>query len=82
MAHEHVGGPTALLRPLQYVPGGSIQSLLLKFGKFEDSVISAYTDQVPIPFPGALTYRTQHPSSGPRPPARRKTCCLFSPSIE
>eukprot|EP00670_Eutreptiella_braarudii_P008808 CAMPEP_0174306020 /NCGR_PEP_ID=MMETSP0810-20121108/179_1 /TAXON_ID=73025 ORGANISM="Eutreptiella gymnastica-like, Strain CCMP1594" /NCGR_SAMPLE_ID=MMETSP0810 /ASSEMBLY_ACC=CAM_ASM_000659 /LENGTH=626 /DNA_ID=CAMNT_0015412609 /DNA_START=29 /DNA_END=1909 /DNA_ORIENTATION=+ len=31
---------------LEYVPGGSIQSLLLKFGKFEDSVISAYTDQL------------------------------------
>eukprot|EP00668_Euglena_longa_P046440 GGOE01062125.1.p1 GENE.GGOE01062125.1~~GGOE01062125.1.p1 ORF type:complete len:615 (-),score=176.37 GGOE01062125.1:232-2076(-) len=31
---------------LEYVPGGSIRSLLSKFGKFEESVISSYTNQL------------------------------------
>eukprot|EP00667_Euglena_gracilis_P004075 EG_transcript_4090 len=31
---------------LEYVPGGSIRSLLAKFGKFDECVISSYTSQL------------------------------------
>ncbi len=31
---------------LEYVPGGSISSLLAKFGKFSESVIRLYTKQI------------------------------------
>ncbi len=31
---------------LEYVPGGSISSLLQKFGKFSEQVIQVYTKQI------------------------------------
>ena len=37
---------TGISIQMEYVPGGSIQSLLAKFGKFKESVIVAYTYQL------------------------------------
>lgn len=39
-------GSDALTIFLEYVPGGSIASLLAKFGSFKESVIKVYTKQI------------------------------------
>lgn len=39
-------GSDALTIFLEYVPGGSIASLLAKFGSFKESVVRVYTKQI------------------------------------
>jgi serine/threonine protein kinase len=38
--------PNCMYIFLEYVPGGSISSLLAKFGKFEESVLKLYASQI------------------------------------
>ena len=51
---------TALYIFLEYVPGGSIASLLGRFGRFEESVISVYTRQILIGLDYLHAQRTVH----------------------
>ena len=45
---------------LEYVPGGSIASLLERFGRFEESVMSVYTRQILIGLDYLHAQRTVH----------------------